>query len=47
MKYVLLSIAALASVSCGTDLTVKFGKNGLEILPPSEPIVIPYERSSK
>lgn len=34
-------IASLAIISCGTGTIIEFGKDGIKVVPPSEPIVIP------
>ena len=40
-----LAVGALsfASLACGTGTILKFGKSGIEIIPPATPIVIPVK----
>lgn len=39
-KLALLALI-VTSVSCGTGTIVEFGKDGISIIPPKEPVVIP------
>lgn len=34
-------LIALALCSCGTGTVIEFGKDGIRVVPPTEPIVIP------
>lgn len=45
MKTTALLIIAFALCSCGTGTVITFGKDGITVTPPVEPIVIPNTSS--
>jgi hypothetical protein len=41
MKFILAIVLCAFVVSCGTGTVISFGKDGITIIPPAEPIIFP------
>lgn len=41
MKTLALLALIVTATSCGTGTVIEFGKDGIKVTPPAEPVVIP------